>query len=375
MHKLTRIAIALSAVCAASGAHAQSSVASPNVTFYGIIDAYAQTARGASTVQRVQSGGLMGSRFGLRGTEDLGSGLRAFYVLEGGSNTDDGSSAQGGLLFGRQALVGLGSERFGQISLGRQQSAVYYVSTEFSAFSCTTAGPTTAVIGGFAGGYEPVRGASGTATPPAAGATGNGGPVRVNNSVRYESPSLAGFHVGALYGAGEVANAVNDSRLVDLFARYSAGVVEVLASRMSDKATGLARADVTTTSLGAKVAIGSGHVFAGLIDVDDRRPENEDGRGYWLGGDYAFGAHVVRAQYIVNDPRFGKANRTQAFGVGYEYDLSKRTALYSSLTRFANQANAGPGGLGRWNSAIPTGLTRVGSNDITELVGGIRHMF
>src|SRR5262249_9794157 len=116
MHKSTGVVLALSTALAAFGAQAQTSGnGTSNVTAYGIIDAYVQTARGASSLQRVQSGGLMGSRLGLKGTEDLGSGLRAFYVLEGGINTDDGSSAQGGVLFGRQAVVGLGSERFGQI--------------------------------------------------------------------------------------------------------------------------------------------------------------------------------------------------------------------------------------------------------------------
>src|SRR5262245_48049248 len=100
MIKLTKVAFALGTALAAFGAQAQSSGGSSSVTLYGVIDTYLQSARGETTLHRVQSGGLMGSRFGLRGTEDLGGGLRAFYVLEAGINADDGSSAQGGTLFG-----------------------------------------------------------------------------------------------------------------------------------------------------------------------------------------------------------------------------------------------------------------------------------
>jgi len=59
---------------------------------YGVADAYVQIANGAANLSRVQSGGLQGSRFGLRVTEDLGGGLRALAVLESGVNIDDGTN-------------------------------------------------------------------------------------------------------------------------------------------------------------------------------------------------------------------------------------------------------------------------------------------
>jgi len=371
MKKLNTLAIGTGAALLSLTAHAQSS----SVTMYGIVDTFVQGARAEGSLSRVQSGGLSGSRLGFRGTDDLGSGLYGIYTLEAGINTDDGSSGQGGTLFGRQVFVGLKSDGFGQFTLGRQYSSIYAAATDFSAFSNNIAGPSTAVIGGFAGGYEPVRGASATATPPAAGATGNGGPARVNNSVRYESPSFAGLRGGALYGFGEVAGATSAQRLVDLFVRYAAGPVDAIVSHVNDRAQGLIPTDVATTTVATAVAIGDAHVFAGFMNVNDRRVENLDGRGYWLGGDYRIAKHLVRAQYVVNDPRTGNDNETRAFGVGYQYDFSRRTAFYSSLTRFDNQANAGVGGLGRWNATVPTGLTSTSKNDITELVAGLRHTF
>jgi len=374
MHKLNSLSAALSVTVISFGAQAQQSNGASTVTVYGIADAYVQSVRGDASLNRVQSGGLSGSRLGFKGTEDLGSGLRALYTLEAGINLDDGTSGQGGVLFGRQALVGVGGS-FGQLSLGRQYSSVYVATNEFSAFSNNVTGPSTAVIGGFGGGYEPVRGASSTATPPAAGATGNSGPARVNNSLRYETPAFGGLRAGALYGAGEVAGATNDQRLVDLFVRYTAGPVDAIVSHISDRTTGATGTDAATTTIATALAFGPAHVCAGFINVDDGRAANEDGRGYWLGTDYRIDKHLVRAQYVLNDPRSGNDNKTTALGVGYQYDLSKRTALYSSVTRFNNQANAGTTGLGRWHSALPVGLTTTANNDITEFVAGLRHTF
>jgi predicted porin len=84
---------------------------------------------------------------------------------------------------------------------------------------------------------------------------------------------------------------------------------------------------------------------------------------------------LLKAQYVENDPRYGTDNGTKAFGVGWVYSLSKRSALYSSLTRFDNDGQAGTGGLGRFNSAIPAALTTAGDNSLTEFVLGMRHSF
>jgi len=370
--RLSSIAVGTCAALLSLAAQAQSS--SSSLTLYGTVDTFVQTARGDGSLSRVQSGGLSGSRLGFRGTEDLGSGLSAIYTLEAGINTDDGSSGQGGILFGRQLFVGLKSD-LGQVTLGRQYSSIYPATTDFSAFSNNIAGPSTAVIGGFAGGYEPVRGASATANSPAAGATGNGGPARVNNSLRYESPSFAGLRAGVLYGFGEVADATNDQRLIDLFVRYTAGPVDAIVSQVNDRTQGIDPTNVATSTVATAVAFGNAHVFAGFMNVNDCRAANLDGRGYWLGGDYRIANHLLRAQYVVNDPRSGNDDQTRAFGVGYQYDFTRRTAFYSSITRFDNQPNAGVGGLGRWNAAVPTGLTSTSNNDITELVAGLRHTF
>ena len=109
--KKIRIALAVSVALAATAAHAQTSV-----TLYGLIDAgitYTNNVGGSSRVA-LASGNISGSRFGLRGTEDLGGGLKALFVLENGFNVNNGTLGQGGRMFGRQAYVGLSSNSFGR---------------------------------------------------------------------------------------------------------------------------------------------------------------------------------------------------------------------------------------------------------------------
>src|ERR1700754_3206736 len=121
------VSLVAAAFVAANPAHAQS-----NSAIYGIVDVFGQYIDGASRIARVQSGGRNGSRLGFRGTEDLGDGFKAIYTLEMGLNIDDGTFGQGGVAFGRQAFVGL-RDWWGEATLGRQQSSLYYLTTDYSA--------------------------------------------------------------------------------------------------------------------------------------------------------------------------------------------------------------------------------------------------
>lgn len=109
---------------AATGAHAQSSV-----TLYGIIDTGVEfvshaNAAGDHVVRMPGVTGELPSRWGLRGTEDLGGGYQAVFTLESGFNVRGGDLGQGGRLFGRQAFVGL-KGGFGTLAFGRQYTMTY----------------------------------------------------------------------------------------------------------------------------------------------------------------------------------------------------------------------------------------------------------
>lgn len=356
---IKKLALSALALAAAGAVQAQSSV-----TIYGVADAFLQVADGDETLTRLQSGGLNGSRLGLRGVEDLGGGLRALFTLEHGINLDDGSVGQSGVFWGRQAFVGLGSSTAGQLTLGRQYSSLYSASVDFSAFTNGSYGASTAVIGGF-GGYEPVRGG---------GSSGgfSGGPARVNNSIKYETPSFSGLRVGALWGFGENTAGVNKTRVGDIWARYTAGPLDAMISYVDDKNESALKA--RTTTLAAAYSFGNARVMGGYLHFNDGTAANADGKGAWLGGDYRFGSHLVRAQYVLSNPKGGN-NDTQALGVGYQYDFSKRTALYTSLTQFRNDDNVAGSTRTRWHGSVPSGLTTADDNDITEFVVGVRHSF
>jgi predicted porin len=366
-YTLGAIALAL----AAPAAFAQSTV-----TLYGIIDLDGQYLSGHSKDVLVTSGGQSGSRIGFKGSEDLGSGYYADFVLEGGINVDTGGSGQGGQLFGRQAFGALRTP-FGTASAGRQYGSIFTQTSDFSEFSNVSVGATTAVIGGFAGGYEPIRGsANNAATSTPTGAEVNGSPARVNNSFRYTTPVFEGVKASFLYGAGEVTGDTNGTRLLDYSVRYTNYGLDAMVSYVADKAgngttVANSKTNVGITTVAASYTFGAFKVEGGFLDLNDKRPANLDGKGYWLGGDFKQGQNVFRLQWVENKPEHTTVGKTDAIGVGYEFDFSKRTDLYTSFTRFNNKGT----GLGRIGGSVPSGLTTAGDNDVNEFVLGVRHSF
>ncbi|WP_343670558.1 porin [Paraburkholderia heleia] len=172
--KKTLMVAALTGVFA-TAAHAQSSV-----TLYGLIDAgitYSNNQGGHSAWQAT-SGTINGSRWGLRGAEDLGGGLKAIFTLENGFNIDNGNLGQKGRMFGRQAFVGLASDQYGAVTLGRQYDSVVDYLAPLS--------NTGTQYGGT------------IAAHPFDNDNLNNS-VRFNNTVKYSSVNYAGFKFGGTY--------------------------------------------------------------------------------------------------------------------------------------------------------------------------------
>ncbi|WP_420959069.1 porin [Burkholderia gladioli] len=196
---------ALGAVCA----HAQSSV-----TLYGIIDAgvsYAndvQTARpggrptgaGQVSFQDGLTAGLSGSRWGFRGSEDLGGGLKTIFTLENGFTVNNGTLTQGGAEFGRQAFVGLASTRLGTLTFGRQYDTLLDSIQRFSAPSW--AGWMASHVGDI---------------------DDLGLLYRINNAVKYVTPVFGGLRVSGLYSFGGVPGAGGQNQVWSLGASYEHG--------------------------------------------------------------------------------------------------------------------------------------------------------
>lgn len=191
----TLIVAALAGIPAIA-AHAQSSV-----TLYGLIDAgitYTNNQGGHSAWQET-SGSINGSRWGLRGTEDLGGGLKAIFTLENGFGINNGTLKQNGREFGRQAFVGLAHDGFGSLTLGRQyDSVVDYL------------GPLS-LTGTQYGGTE-------FAHPFDNDNLNNS--FRINNAIKYQSVNYGGLKFGALYGFSNATNFANN-RAYSVGASYS----------------------------------------------------------------------------------------------------------------------------------------------------------
>lgn len=343
---IKQVALAAMTLAAAAAANAQTS----SVTLYGVADAFFQYAKADDGLARLQSGGLNGSRIGFRGVEDLGGGLRALFVIESGIALDEGTQASSSAFWNRQSYVGLGGN-FGTVTLGRQYTSVYFASTDFSAFSNGSYGPSTGVIGGF-GKYEAIRSQG-----------------RSNNAVKYETPSFGGFKVGALWGFGETSGSTGKTRELDVYGRYTAGPVDAIVSVFDDRTENTQ--EIRTITGAVTYTFGAFKVLAGYQDVNDRRATDADGDGFWVGGEYRFGPSTLRAQYVASKPDAADSD-TQAFGIGYQYDLSKRTALYTSLTHFRND------GATRWNTDLPkdaADFSPTGRDNVNEFVVGVRHSF
>ena len=200
--KLT-LSASLALLAIAGTAQAQSAV-----TLYGIVDdGFNWTSNsGGHNLYNMSSGVMQASRWGLRGKEDLGGGLGALFVLENGFDLNTGSLAQKnrgstqGLMFGRQAYVGL-SSAYGSVLLGRQyDSVVDYVGpfesgTQWAGY-----------LGAHPGDLDNINNA-----------------YRVNNAIKYASTPYNGLTFGGVYSLGGVAGEVSRNQVWSVGAGYANG--------------------------------------------------------------------------------------------------------------------------------------------------------
>ncbi|WP_027796345.1 porin [Paraburkholderia acidipaludis] len=211
----TRLKICLLAWLAASAsAHAQNSV-----TLYGLVDEgldYTNNA-GSGSAWRMQSGDVVGSRFGLKGNEDLGSGYSAIFLLENGFDASNGALGQGQRLFGRQAYVGLASQQYGTLTFGRQYDPT------IDMFSDLTA------AGNWAGNV---------ASSPFDNDNADWD-FRVDNSVKYVTPTVHGFTGEAMYAFSNTAGGFAENRLMSAAGQYQNGGLTAAVAYMRIDQPGL----------------------------------------------------------------------------------------------------------------------------------------
>lgn len=328
--------VALTVLLVSGAAMAQSSV-----TLYGIADVWLGSSKvkvgGVGTRQTVvDTSGVNGSRWGLRGSEDLGGGMKAIFTLESGISMDTGASAQGGILFGRQAFVGIQSG-FGTVSLGRQYGAYEdlhaIVDHNYAAFT-----------------FESNVGVAANGIPDYT--------VRVNNSVAYTSPVISGFSGKVLYGFGENKNtplAGNSSTdISSLYLKYANGPLLVGYAYQGEK---LALGDKNKYNLiGGTYNFGLAQLVGSYHQIRNNTTRDKE---YQVGVVVPFGAAAISAGYTHSRSEVGAVSNTgKGASILATYDLSKRTRLYAAaLSMKAHVLNA----------AAETQTTKYGV--------GIRHAF
>lgn len=289
--------------------------AADTVTLYGVIDlSMSLESNGAGRTTKMESGVMNGSRVGMRGVEDLGSGYSTLFTLEMGVNADDGTSGQGGVLFGRQAFVGL-SGGFGTAKLGRQYSPIYTSQLNIDPF-----------IGGMKGDMTGTRGWF------------NSGNFRVSNAVTYQTPTWGGLQISTLYGFGEVAGISQASRQIGLAADYLKGPLSISVAYHDTK-------NATDTDTQRVAFAGAAYDLGPLklhTAFDNARGfTTAKVRDYMLGVSAPLGTGRLMASVISKDNRAATDADARQFSIGYRYDLSKRTSVYTSYAQVHNDPNAG----------------------------------
>jgi len=292
------IALALSAIAAAAA-----SAQTANVTLYGITDAYiaSHRANGVSTTA-LNSGGISGSRWGLRGAESLGGGMNAVFLLENGFSIDNGALGQGGLLFGRQAYVGLNGG-FGSVTVGRQYSPNFYVAcnSDDSFGGCLTGWSAVANMGGFFANT-----------------------LRPNNSVIYATPNMGGVTGSAMWSFGEVAGSSSASRTFAANLQYKNGPIYA-GIGFSDLKNAAATASDKQFIVGATYNFGVAYV--GVTYIENKTAAGVKTKPLIGSVTVPFGAARVGLQ-LAQNKQDGGAKAT-SYGLLGEYDFSKRTELYA----------------------------------------------
>ena len=336
---MKKIALSLCVLSVCLTASAQSSV-----TLYGVVDEYLDfSSNGDLHANRLQSGGIFGSRIGFRGREDIGGGYAGIFTLEMGINADDGSLGQGGLAFGRQSFVGLATP-YGDVTLGRHNAPHFYAITNYS------------MAGGLSYGN-------------AANYYTDLGTVRINNSVVYQSKNYAGFSAQLMYGFGEVAGATNLGSVSSAYLSYAQGPLATGLAYTQKKTTGTN----TDNYVVAGLSYDFGVVKTGLL-LSSRRDDNDTHQNDLIQISAAIPVGKMGSLTVdfgqFKNKSIANANST-ALSLRYDYYLSKRTTLYTGIAKINNDSAAAYG----INGATGAAMAVSNGQDPRSLVFGVRHVF
>ncbi|HKU00223.1 MAG TPA: porin [Paraburkholderia sp.] len=375
------------------GAFALSAHAQSSVTLYGSLDAgivYANNVGGQALWQQ-GSGALSYNYFGLKGAEDLGGGLKAVFKLESGFNLNNGSFYNGDSIFNRQAYVGLASDRYGALTLGRQYDST---SEYLGPLSATGAGYGNNLAGhpfdndNLAQSYS------------------------IKNAVKYTSVNYAGFQFGGLYGFSNDANGFDNGRAWSVGAKYGTGPLNFAAGYTQTNNSGslgaansaasasqnVSAAQQRTYGAGVSYAFGAAQVgfvwthsqldgisslASGGTSLPGLTGMNLHLDNYEINGQYNFTpAFALVGSYTYTDGTVtgtgdNNSPKWHTFVLGTDYSLSRRTDVY--LAGVYQHASGSLGynadGSAIQNVAAINMLSPSSSGNQVAATVGLRHRF
>lgn len=325
---MKKTVLAFAALASLSGA----ALAQSSVTVFGVIDLAARNLKGADSIKYLSNEGRATSRLGFRGVEDLGGGMKAGFWIESQVNPDDGSV--GGNFWQRRATVSLMGD-FGELRLGRDKSATRTLLDTFDAF--------------------------GTNGMPSLHRLAALDRNRMDNGVMYYLPSMGGVYGSVSLTAGEGTDTSSTQRSTSARLGYKAGAFDVSGAYGQFGSSN----KLKITALGASYDFGG---FALTGQYSTYKQGAADLKLASIGGSVKLGSGKLIGSY----GRASGATNRQAnlLAVGYDYSLSKRTSVYTTLARIDNKGTSTFSLNGASGRALPT----AGGNS-TGYEVGIRHNF
>lgn len=356
---------ALIAGCSVLAAATTPALAQSSVTVSGIVDAAVRQVsnEGVGSSKSVVSGSNSTSRLVFSGKEDLGGGLTAGFHLEHGLLADTGAPAASDKFWDRRATVSLASSSWGEARLGRDFVPSYVVWSRHDPFSYVGVARSANLVSSVPTG--PIRAAFGSNANTT---------VRSDNAVQLMLPSglLGGLEGGLLAAPSEGGDA-------------SAGKAKVLGIRLGYAGSGFGVSAATTSSENSLTTAGKftdsvvgGHMDVAKVKVSAawRQFKYDDARQtlLLLGATATFGSHEVKASWVKADlsgtvgaTAIG-GNDAAQLGLGYVYNLSKRSAVYVTAAQVSNDGAA--------RFVIPEGPAGMGEGGTSRgYEAGIRHRF
>lgn len=351
------LAIAIAAAVAAPSAFAAATV-------YGVAHMSGNSfssISGNSASTGLTSLSSNSSRLGIKGSEDLGAGMKAVYQMEFGvamdGNADNGTAATSGPNSTRNTFVGLGGG-FGTVLMGRHDSFIKATGRKYDLFG-DQVGNNRNILGGSAAVNSSLVDG------------------RHSNVLAYVSPAFGGVTFAAAYVPSEqYDNTPAKNNAVTAMIDYNANAFTATAGYINvDNASGTTA--FTAYRLGAGYTFGAAKVVALYQNAGTTNKTD----AYGLGASYKVTtAGTVKAQYMMAANQSGTSNGADMLSVGYDHALSKNTTAYAAYVNVDNHGTEGVAGSGAYsasmsNSGAGSNVTAIAGKDNSAFSVGIIHNF